>query len=159
VPIVDGMNRCDGASALPAVQSSSEPVEQRRAIVAVVLSWHGRIGLFKRSASVGGGAGLWHCITGYLDEAVDPRDQALAELQEETGLCGDDLVALDERGLLVLPDASGAIWKIHAFTAETNQRRLVLNWEHIAYRWVRPQAVARFDGQVPWLRDVLAAAA
>ncbi|WP_234422396.1 hypothetical protein, partial [Streptomyces sp. NRRL F-6674] len=34
-----------------------------RQVVAVILMWRGRIGLFKRSGSVQHDAGLWHCIT------------------------------------------------------------------------------------------------
>ena len=118
-----------------------------RAVVAVVLSWHGRIGLFKRSGLVGGGAGLWHCI-----------DQAIAELREETGLEPDELVRLESCGVLSLTDGRGGLWRVHTFRARTERRRLDLNWEHDAYRWVSAKSVRRFEGQVSWLGEVLAAA-
>lgn len=129
-----------------------------RAVVAVVLSWHGRIGLFKRSGLVGGGAGLWHCITGYLEEGVEPIDQAIAELREETGLEPDELVRLESCGVLSLTDGRGGLWRVHTFRARTERRRLDLNWEHDAYRWVSAKSVRRFEGQVSWLGEVLAAA-
>lgn len=143
---------------LPEASHVQQSAVTTRDVVAVVLSWRGRIGLFKRSDAVSGGAGLWHCITGYVDDGVDPRDQARAELREEAGLSEDDLLILDDRGVLSLPDATGAVWRVHAFAASTTRRRLALNWEHVAYRWVRPEAIGRFDGQVPWLGDVLAVA-
>jgi ADP-ribose pyrophosphatase YjhB (NUDIX family) len=130
-----------------------------RAVVAVVLSWRGRIGLFKRSPLVSGGAGLWHCITGFVEYGVAPEDQALSELREETGLTDDELVALEARGVIELTDPVGTIWRVHTFRAQTERRRLALSWEHDAYRWVPPKSLPRFDGQVPWLRDVLAVVA
>lgn len=125
-----------------------------RVIVAVVLTWRGRIGLFKRSALVHGDAGRWHCLTGYLDEGEDPVGQALLELREETGLTEVDLRA---GPLLVLDDDAGTPWHVHTFLAVTTQRRLDLNWEHDHYRWVLPRAVSAFDGRVAWLTDVLEA--
>lgn len=137
-------------------------------VVAVVLGWRGRIGLFKRSREVGHDAGLWHCITGYLDigDATDSADttaeedlaraQALLELFEETGVAVGDLVDFRSGPVLELADARGDHWRVHTFRAETERRHLRLNWEHDTYRWVSPQSVARFDGQVPWLRDVMA---
>jgi hypothetical protein len=46
---------------------------------------------------------------------------------------------------------------VHTFVATTQQRRLTLNAENDSYRWVTPAKVARFDGQVSWLGDVLRA--
>jgi NUDIX domain len=134
-------------------------------VVAVVLGWRGRIGLFKRSREVGHDTGLWHCITGFLDvgDVTDStgeedlaRVQALLELFEETGITVADLLDFRSGPVLELVDARGGCWRVHTFRAETERRQLRLNWEHDAYRWVPPQSVARFDGQVPWLRDVLA---
>jgi 8-oxo-dGTP pyrophosphatase MutT (NUDIX family) len=132
---------------------------QPRSVVAVVLTWRGRIGLFKRSSSVDGGAGMWHCITGYVEDGVEPAEQALAELCEETGLLSEEVLELESCGVLRLLDVDGGTWDVHTFRARTERRRLALNWEHVAYRWVSAKAVPRFDGQVSWLRDVLAAAA
>ncbi|MDI3406458.1 NUDIX domain-containing protein [Streptomyces cavernicola] len=137
---------------LPAV-GPRPPV--RGSVVAVVLGWRGRIGLFKRSAHVGHDAGRWHCITGYLDEESTAPAQALRELYEETGLSAADLVDLRPGPVLELADPRGGHWRVHTFHAETERRRLSLNWEHDAYRWVAPQSVSRFDGQVPWLHEVL----
>lgn len=130
-----------------------------RTVVAVVLSWRGRIGLFKRSSLVDGGAGLWHCITGYLEHGAEPADQALSELREEAGLLPEEVLALEPGGVLELADGRGDVWRVHTFRARTERRRLALNWEHVAYSWVPAKAVPRFDGQVSWLGDVLEAAA
>lgn len=139
------------------VEACGRRSQQPRDVVAVVLSWRGRIGLFKRSSLVGGGAGKWHCITGYLEDGSEPAEQALAELCEEAGLSREDVLDLETCGVLQLVDGAGDTWLVHAFRARTERRRLRLNWEHVAYRWVPATSVRRFDGQVSWLRDVLAA--
>jgi 8-oxo-dGTP pyrophosphatase MutT (NUDIX family) len=129
-----------------------------RQVVAVVLGWRGRVGLFMRSRSVRHDAGAWHCITGYLDNGEPPMRRAAQEVFEETGLGVTDLDQLNGGPVLGLPDPRGGRpWTVHTFAATTSHRNLRLNWEHDAYRWVRPAKVPRFDGQVPWLADVLKA--
>ena len=129
-----------------------------RHIVAVILMWRGRIGLFKRSESVQHDVGLWHCITGYLDADSDPVRQAIQEIWEETLLPARALEHLTAGPTLRLADPRGGQdWTVHTFLACTSQRRLTLNWEHEAYRWVRPGKLSQFDGQVAWLTDVLQA--
>ncbi|GAA2640855.1 NUDIX domain-containing protein [Streptomyces axinellae] len=129
-----------------------------RHIVAVILMWRGRIGLFKRSGSVQHDAGLWHCITGYLEADSTPVRQAIQEIREETLLPARALEHLTAGPTLRLADPRGGQdWTVHTFVACTGQRRLTLNWEHEAYRWVRPRRLSQFDGQVVWLSDVLQA--
>jgi ADP-ribose pyrophosphatase YjhB (NUDIX family) len=126
-------------------------------VVAVVLEWRGRIALFRRSQAVRHDRGLWHCVTGYVEHGVSPERQALDELFEETGLGIADLARLQAGGVLSLRDSSGQIWWVHTFRAVTVRRKLTLNWEHDAYRWTAVRKVARFDGQVDWLRQVIQA--
>jgi ADP-ribose pyrophosphatase YjhB (NUDIX family) len=131
-----------------------------RAVVAVVLTWNGRVALFKRSSRVCHDAGLWHCVTGFLDGGTTPRAQAAVELWEEAGLVTAELDSLVEGPVLRIPDDSGRTarpWTVHTFVAASRRRRLRLDWEHDGYRWVPPARIKRFDGQVRWLQDVLQA--
>jgi ADP-ribose pyrophosphatase YjhB (NUDIX family) len=130
---------------------------ERGTVVAVVLTWRGRVGLFKRSCHVRHDAGLWHCVTGFVEDGDAAHEQALVELYEETGLSVMELTDFRVGPVLQLGDARGGFWRVHTFGAETERRRLRLNWEHDGYRWVHPRFLARFDGQVPWLRHVLRA--
>ncbi len=124
------------------------------AVVAVVL-WHdGELCLLRRSRLVGSDAGLWHCVTGYLDAGASPEDQARAELFEETGLTSGGLGLLAADGAFVLAGGDGTLWRVHTFTAVARSRTLRLNWEHDAYRWVEPAEVPGTD-HVSWLVDVL----
>ncbi len=129
-----------------------------REVVAVVLTWRGRVGLFKRSGAVGHDAGKWHCISGHVDSGAGPYRQAVQEIWEETGLRFADMDVFEAGPTLRLPDAGdGLPWRVHTFRANTTRRRVRLNWEHVAHRWVRPCDVPRFSGQVGWLGEVLAA--
>lgn len=154
------MSSARSATELPRPQSGPPlPDAAFVDVVAVVLCWRDRIGLFKRSESVAHDKGRWHCLTGYLDQATDPespRKQAQLELEEEVGLSGDDLQALVAGPILHL-HGDGRVWRVHTFRAITSKRRLTLNWEHSEYRWTRSSTIPRFDGHVAWLPDVIEA--
>lgn len=137
--------------------SSRDEAKAITDVVAVLPVWRERIAVLRRSAAVHHDVGLWHCVTGYVDEdASSARAQALMELWEETGLEVQHLVRVAEGPSLRL-DGGGRRWRVHTYLAETTQRRLRLNWENDAYRWVDPRRLRRFDGRVPWLDDVVAA--
>lgn len=126
-------------------------------IVAVVLTHAGRLCLLRRSRDVGSDSGRWHCVTGYLPFDTDPREQALAEVREETGLDRPQLGALVAGHTLELPDVSGHSWTVFTFSCEVTDPHLRINWEHDAYAWVPRSAQGR--DVVPWLHDVMAAVA
>ena len=126
-------------------------------VVAVVLTHADRLCLLRRSREVGSDTGRWHCVTGFLPFDTDPRDQALAEVREETGLDYPQLGALVAGNTLQLPDASGHPWTVFTFSCEVTEPHLRINWEHDAYAWVPRPAEGR--DLVPWLHDVVAAVA
>ncbi|WP_427132309.1 NUDIX domain-containing protein [Pseudarthrobacter sp. S9] len=142
--------------AIPSADTSAIPSTQT--VVAVVIEWRGKIALLKRSRDVHNDRGLWHCITGYLEPGASPKQQALQELIEETGLHAATLLDLRAGPDLVIISKDATPWLVHTFTAVTSQRRLKIDWEHDAYRWITPNKVKRFVNRVAWLDDVLHAA-
>jgi ADP-ribose pyrophosphatase YjhB (NUDIX family) len=147
---------------MPAIDAAADlaaptTVSSSRRVVAVVIEWRGRIALLRRTDAVDHDCGRWHCVTGYIEDGVSPEQQALVELYEETALGVADLDALEAGNVLRLPDDRGRLWQVHTFRAVTRQRRLTLDKEHDAHRWVRPADVPRFENRVAWLDDVLAA--
>ncbi|MBT8159783.1 MULTISPECIES: NUDIX domain-containing protein [Arthrobacter] len=128
-----------------------------RTVVAVVVEWREKIALLKRSQSLHHDRGRWHCVTGFVETDATPREQALRELFEETGLDRADVIDLRQGSQLVLNDDSGAPWVVHTFTAVTSRRRLTLDWEHESYRWTAPAKTPRFANRVSWLDPVLEA--
>ena len=127
-----------------------------RPVVACILRHAGRIALLKRSQAVGSSPGRWHCVTGFVDDGVEPLDQALTEMDEETGLVGDTvrLVAAPSPLRIERPE-QGWVWVIHPFLFETTSPDLRLDWEHDEYRWIHPFEIAHWD-VVPWVRTVWA---
>ncbi|WP_353713620.1 NUDIX domain-containing protein [Arthrobacter sp. K5] len=128
---------------------------QDRTVVAVVMEWRGRIALLKRSRRLDHDAGLWHCVSGFLEAGVTPEQQALEELFEETGTQAKDLLELRHGPALVLPDDRGTQWLVYTFTAVTTRRGLRLDWEHDSYRWTTADRAKRFSNRVGWLDTVL----
>ncbi len=140
-----------------AVDHAEHPVHlTERAVVACILRHAGRIALLKRSQAVASAPGRWHCVTGFVDDGVGPLDQALTELDEETGLAGQAvrLVAAPPPLRIERPE-QGRIWVIHPFLFETASPELRLDWEHDEYRWIDPSDLATTDC-VPWVRTVWA---
>lgn len=126
------------------------PVLTREVVAAVLL--HGDdVCLLRRSQAVGSDRGLWHCVTGYVEPAIAPLTQAITEIGEigeETGLRTDELVLRGEE-VLAIGD-----WTVHVLCFSAAHRRVQLNWENDACRWVdahRPLAIP----VVPWLPHVL----
>lgn len=144
-----------GKLAIAQTPQSLPSVSPQREVVAIILTYNGCVGLFKRSRSVSSDPGKWHCITGFVDKGVSPLSQVFVELREEVGLEVQDIDSLVSGDALDLDDRHGGRWRIHTFLASTKRRRLQLNWEHISYRWVPFHRLSGFDGQVDWLANVL----
>jgi 8-oxo-dGTP pyrophosphatase MutT (NUDIX family) len=139
----------------PHVAAETSTIPSGHAVVAVVIERRGKIALLKRSRYLDHDRGLWHCITGYLEPGASPKQQALEELLEETGLHAASLVALRAGPILIINDSDAEPWLVHTFTAVTSRRRLEIDWEHDSYRWTAPDKVERFVNRVSWLDLVL----
>jgi 8-oxo-dGTP pyrophosphatase MutT (NUDIX family) len=135
--------------------ADTPPIRPNHAVVAVVIEWRGKIALLKRSRYLDHDRGLWHCVSGYLEPGASPKQQALEELWEETGLHAANLLDLRAGPDLVINDDNAEPWLVHTFTAVTSRRRLEIDWEHDSYRWTAPGKVERFVNRVSWLDHVL----
>jgi diadenosine tetraphosphate (Ap4A) HIT family hydrolase len=128
-------------------------------VVTCFLEHGGAICLLKRSEFVGSGRGKWHAVSGYLPEGKDPLGHAYDELAEETGLTRGHLQLRRAVGPLLFPDrAGGRPWEVYPYLFSTATAALTLNWEHVAYVWVRPEGLADYDC-LPWLRALYDAVA
>jgi 8-oxo-dGTP pyrophosphatase MutT (NUDIX family) len=145
------------ASRVAARSADPSTISPGHTVVAVVIEWQGKIALLKRSRNLGHDKGQWHCITGYVESGASPKQQALEELLEETGLRATNLLDLRAGPALFINDEHGEPWLIHTFTAVTSRRRLEIDWEHDSYRWTAPGKVKRFVNRVSWLDRVLQA--
>jgi ADP-ribose pyrophosphatase YjhB (NUDIX family) len=116
--------------------------------VACLLSHADHFLLLRRSRRVGSDRGRWHCVTGFCEPGVDPLEQAVREVREETGMPLED-VHLLRRAPLRLEGQDGA-WTVHAFHFACSSSRVVLNWENDDAVWLCDPGASGLS-MVPWL--------
>ncbi len=157
IPMVDGVD-VDGLRTGDWVTVDGDrgflelPDVQARPVVSAILRNRGRILLVRRSEAVGSFRGKWSAVSGYLEGRERPKDRAVKEVREETGL--RDLV-LRASGKPVLARNESTIYVVHPFLFDVGSRRVRLDWENREHRWVRPDEVRKYE-TVPRLGDVLA---
>ncbi len=122
-------------------------------VVSAVLRNRGRILIVRRSEAVGSFRRRWSVISGYLERGDRPRNRAVREVREETGLRG---LTFRAAGDPILARAESTIYVVHPFLFDAPSRRVRLDWENVEYRWVRHQELDGFD-TVPRLKDVVGA--
>lgn len=123
--------------------------------VVVVLTWRGRVGLFRSGAQPGQDAGLWRCLYDVLPADEDVIERAANLLLDATGLAVSDLEELRPGPVVLLREVDGQSRSVRTVLARTDRRRLLIDEPHLAHRWVSPDRLARFDGQVFWLGGVI----
>jgi 8-oxo-dGTP pyrophosphatase MutT (NUDIX family) len=127
-------------------------------IVLAVVRCGSRICIARRSQQVATSRGKWSVVTGYLEPATDPLNQAWTELREELGLCSPDLtlvVGLDPVALA--SPLSGKAFLVHPFLFDCEPAaRVVLNWENDDVKWVEPARLASPDC-VEWQQPLVEA--
>lgn len=127
------------------------PWPPTREVVACLLSFDDQYLLLRRSEDVGSDRGRWHCVTGFCEPGVDPMEQAVREVQEETGMAPSSL-RLVRRVPLHL-DGGGDTWTVHAFHFACETDEVSLNWEHDQARWLSAPGDSGLR-TVPWLDTV-----
>ncbi len=123
--------------------------------VAIVVMWRERVGLFRDPRKSGTDAGAWRCLLGDLHDGEDVLAGAARTLCDTTGLVVRDLAMLAPGPVLRLRDDAGAVRTVATVLARSNRRRLRTDQTLLLHRWARRNQIARFDGQVAWLREVV----
>jgi len=157
VPMVDGVDvggiRSGDRITVDGDRGAVELPEVRaRPVVSAVLRNRGRILIVRRSEAVGSFQGHWSAVSGYIEGREDPRDRAVQEVREETGL---RRLVLRASGQPVLARTDTTVYVVHPFLFDVASRAVRLDWENIDHAWVRPEDLGRYD-TVPRLEDVVA---
>jgi translation initiation factor 2B subunit (eIF-2B alpha/beta/delta family)/8-oxo-dGTP pyrophosphatase MutT (NUDIX family) len=114
----------------------------------------GRVLLLRRRDDATTYAGRWSGVSGYLED-LDPLAQALLEVEEETGLVGEDVQVAATGSPVVARDAEGS-WLVHPFLLRCRApERISLNEENAAAEWADPGALRELP-TVPALEEAYA---
>jgi 8-oxo-dGTP diphosphatase len=111
--------------------------------------------LLRRSQQVGTYRGRWAGVSGYIEE-TDALTQAYTEMEEETGLAGEDVQLLRTGEPLEVVDAEAERrWIVHPFLFEVREpARIRADWEHTETHWIRPEEIFQYE-TVPQLAETL----
>ena len=122
-------------------------------VVTCFLDCDGRILILRRSQAVGSFRGRWAGINGYVETTAD--EQALVEIEEETGLYPQD-VELVAKGDLLVAEDEGVRWVVHSYLFHIREPDKVrIDWEHSEKKWIRPEEIDSYQ-TVPMFKETLA---
>ena len=124
-------------------------------MVTCFLESDGEILLLRRSERVGSYQGRWAGVSGYIETTAD--EQALVEIEEETGLFGEDLQFIRKGEPLSVEDEQfGVRWLVHPYLFHIkNREKIQIDWEHKEARWIDPEEIINYQ-TVPMLKETLA---
>jgi 8-oxo-dGTP diphosphatase len=116
----------------------------------------GKILLLLRSDRVSTYAGKWGGVSGSIDNGRTADEQALVEIEEETGLSRDDIMLVKKGEPLVFDDKSIQVTKIvYPYLFHVRDRNKIrLDWEHRQLQWIDPADIGTYDA-MPMLGETL----
>jgi predicted aconitase with swiveling domain/ADP-ribose pyrophosphatase YjhB (NUDIX family) len=129
-----------------------EGVELRH-VVTSFLRFGDRILLLRRSEDVGSFPGHWAGVSGYIEGHEEAEERARMEIEEETGFRDVRLLAAGEV-VMARGREGNTVWAVHPFIFEVPGNEVTLDWEHVEYRWVRPEEMGQYM-TVPKLQEAL----
>ena len=129
------------------------PMDERR-VVTAFLTLGERILLLRRTDRVSTYKGRWAGVSGSVEAGSTPIEQAIQEIEEETGLSNADAIPiLAGQSLDFVDDALNWRWVVHPFRFRvSDEAKIRLDWEHSEARWIEPAQLERMS-TVPRLFD------
>jgi 8-oxo-dGTP diphosphatase len=124
-------------------------------VVTCFLESEDKVLILRRSEQVGSYQGKWAGVSGYIDKTAD--EQALVEIEEETGLGVGDLKLIKRGKPLTIEDVTlGVKWVVHPYLFHIKNRdKIKTDWEHKETRWIDPGDIDNYQ-TVPKLKETLA---
>ena len=110
-----------------------------------------------RSEHVSTYPGKWAGISGSVDKGKTVDEQAVLEIEEETGLSGDQLKLIKKGQPLSFYDVNLTVRKvIHVYLFHIEDRsKIRIDWEHREMKWIKPEDIDKYD-TMPKLKETLA---
>jgi len=128
-----------------------------RHAVTIFLQSGDEILILLRSERVSTYPGRWAGISGSIDENKTVDEQALTEIEEETGLTKDNIELIKKGESLVLVDENLSLRKvIYPYLFHVVDRsKIRINWEHQKMKWIKPEDIDNYE-TMPKLKETLA---
>lgn len=104
-----------------------------------VIERDGKVLLMKRAEDQSSG-GRWNFPGGKIEENESPREAALREVREETGLD----VEIEKRGEMFYSSAEKGRWEVYPFLMDA-EGVVEMNHEHSDFRWVSPEEMEEMN--------------
>lgn len=161
LPLVDGVDldllRSSESVTVDGDGSSIDlhAVQSIRHVVTSFLENGGDILILKRSERVGSFQGHWAGVSGYIESGDTPKERALIEILEETGVKAPKLLSEGNPVYARGENDPSIIWVVHPFLWHVDDRVVRLDWEHEESRWIDPVRLGDFE-TVPNLAKALA---
>jgi len=129
---------------------------QEKQVVTCFLASENEILLLQRSEQVGSYQGRWAGVSGYIEAKTTADEQALTEINEETGLFGEELKLIDRGEPLSIRDEKlGVKWVVHPYLFHIKDRgKIKIDWEHKETKWINPKDIGNYE-TVPMLKETL----
>jgi len=121
------------------------------------LESEGEILILLRSEHVSTYPGKWAGISGSLDSDKTSDEQAIVEIEEETGLSREHIKLIKKGKPLILDDENLNLRKViypYLFHIEARSK-IKINWEHKLLKWIKPEDIDKYD-TMPKLKETLA---
>ncbi len=127
---------------------------QEKKVVTCFLESGGEMLILRRSGEVGSYRGSWAGVSGYIESTAD--EQALTEIEEETGLGRGEVELLKKGELLdVVDEGLETRWVVHPYLFRIKDRdKIRIDWEHKEARWIKPEDIVNYQ-TVPKLKEAL----
>ena len=125
-------------------------------IVTSFLKHDDKVLILKRSNKVKTMKGLWAGVSGIIENDESPLERAKIEIFEELGIVEKNisLVKSVKEIRVNSPQYKNHEWEIFPFMFETDNPKIILNWENSEFRWIKINELKKFD-TVPSLQKVL----
>lgn len=105
-------------------------------VITAVLGNDNEILILRRSLSTRSMQNKWAGISGYLEPGEDLLSRALVEIYEETKIYKNQVILNKILDPICVEIKTDKLLFIQPFYFLTSTRRVILNWEHIEYRWI-----------------------
>ena len=125
-----------------------------RHVVTAFLALDEQIMLLRRSDRVSTYKERWAGVSGTVEAGSTPIEQAIQEIEEETGLSNADAIpVLAGQPFDFEDEAFSRRWIVHPFRFRVSDHaKIRLDWEHSEARWIEPAQLERMS-TVPRLVD------